>query len=1751
MRHRAGRRQVRRWAPTGTGPAADGFADEGVYLVTGGAGGLAGLLADHLVARHRARLMLVGRSPAGPGLRRRMADWRERGGDVRYTRADVSTRAGAQAAAAAARETFGRVDGVLHCAGTLRDGLFFRKEPADLAAVCAAKVDGTVHLDAATAQDAPALFVLFSSLSAVLPNPGQADYAYANAFQLAFAQRRAAERPGRTLAVAWPLWADGGMRVADGAQRRATGATGMVPLPTRAGLELLDRATTGGATAVAVVHGDADRVPHLLPEPEPEPEPAPRAEPEPETEPETELEPELEAETEPESEREAEPEEDGVDDIAVIGLAGRYPGAPDLDTFWRNLAGGVDSIVEVPADRWDHAAYYSPDRDAEGRTYSRWGGFVDGVDRFHPAFFGISRRDAERMDPQERLFLTAGWHAFEDAGRLPRDATTRDTGVFVGVMWNHYQLLADEAGGVAPTAMHASVANRVSYALDLHGPSLAVDTACSSSLTALHLACESLRRGECDMALAGGVNVSVHPQKYLQLAQGQFLSADGRCRSFGAGGEGYVPGEGVGAVLLKPLRRARADGDHVHGVIRATVVNHTGQTSGFTVPSPAAQGELIRQAFARARWDPATVGYVEAHGTGTSLGDPIEVEGLRRAFADAGLPPGAVALGSVKSNIGHLESAAGIAGLTKVLLQLRHRELVPSLHAERTNPHIDFDDSPFRVQRERRAWTTGDTPRRAGISAFGAGGANAHVLVEEAPPPPTRALAPAGPWLFVLSARTPEELRAYAVRYLEFLDGTGRPASWVAQRAAEVLGVPPEGIGPDECLADLGFDALALRELTEAVGVPATPESTVAGLAGQASPGGPGGPDDPWLLADLAYTSQVGRLPMPHRLAVVTADIAELRKELRRYADGEGPGDHAHRGGAAAPAALDAVAAFRAGRLDEVAAHWAAGGHVRWADCHAGDSADPAARRRPMPGYPFREEVAWVGRWKGTQDAAAPAGTAARQPAVEPPEPRRGSSDGEAVEFRLLEPGIALLVMRDGGGSNMFTDAMMSGLRRAFARVEEDDGVRAVVLTGTDDVFSMGATPEGLRTLAGGGSRFTDVPFIYEGLLRCSRPVIAALSGHASGGGLAFGLYADLVVLARESVYRANFLTYGFTPGMGATHILADRFGPVMAAEMMYTGRLVQGEELERRGANVAFADRSDVLATALGLARSIAEKPAEAVQVLKQDLADRTLHRLAPVIERESAMHERVFGPESVGRIEEYFAKADGFRAARPAAEPVRPAVPAPAASTVPAAPVRTPAAPPVPDPLPPGPDEARISEVLYRALCESLYLTPGEVDEALSFSEMGLDSIGAVELVRAVNKAFGLDIDSVTVYDHPTVPRLVAHVRETITRDRALLATATTATATATAMATATAGAAGTVARTVTADAATAVRTVTADAADAADAAGAVRTATAPARVSVAVPMTAPAVMETPTARDLGDPGHAAAGSAAPGSAAAGSGVVQLPPLRAVSPAPEAVPTAGPAGQSGGTLDGPDLGGEPSFPGARAPGPTSRAEADRTAGAAAPPLAGAGSAAGTVARAGSPGAAADSLSSASTSTSAAASASALMSASAAAVAATAEPGPPAVTSAGSGDIAVIGMAGRFPDAPDLDAFWANLAAGRSSVREVPPERWDTGAFYDPDRRAPGRTYSKWAALLDGVDRFDPQFFRLSPLEAEAMDPQQRLFLEAAWSALEDAGHATSTPPKRPWGVFVGCAVGEYLELLAEQGESTTAHAFLGNSAS
>ena len=419
---------------------------------------------------------------------------------------------------------------------------------------------------------------------------------------------------------------------------------------------------------------------------------------------------------------------ENASDIAIIGVAGRYPGADTLDQFWDNLRAGRDSITEIPRDRWDHTPYFSSDK-GKGKTRSKWGGFLTDVDAFDAPFFGMLPKDAELADPQERLFLETSYHAIESAGHRPETLGQR-VGVFVGVMYEEYQLLGVEqtlAG--TPTALSgspASIANRVSYALDLTGPSMAVDTMCSSSLSAIHLAVRAVQNGECEAAVAGGVNLTLHPNKYLMMAHGGFEASDGRCCAFGAGGDGYVPSEGVGAVVLKPVDAAERDGDPILAVIKGSAVNHGGRANGYTVPDPVAQGDAIADALARSRVTPDEVSFVECHGTGTSLGDPIEIAGLRRAYGDT-----ALSLGSVKANIGHCESAAGIAGLTKLLLQLRHAEIAPNIHAQTQNPDLGLQGLGFDIPLTSMPWPQGEGPRIAGLSSFGAGGSNAHLVIGE------------------------------------------------------------------------------------------------------------------------------------------------------------------------------------------------------------------------------------------------------------------------------------------------------------------------------------------------------------------------------------------------------------------------------------------------------------------------------------------------------------------------------------------------------------------------------------------------------------------------------------------------------------------------------------------------------------------------------------------------------------------------------------------------------------------------------------------------------------------------------------------------------------------------------------------------------------------------------------------------------------------------------------------------------------
>jgi acyl transferase domain-containing protein/NADPH:quinone reductase-like Zn-dependent oxidoreductase/NADP-dependent 3-hydroxy acid dehydrogenase YdfG len=480
--------------------------------------------------------------------------------------------------------------------------------------------------------------------------------------------------------------------------------------------------------------------------------------------------------------------------IAIIGIGCRFPGnvasAPD---FWNLVRSGTDAIREVPPERWDASAYYSTDPHEPGRMNSRWGGFLDAPDRFDPVFFGLSPREAASMDPQQRLLLEVSWEALWDAGCAPGRLAGSSTGVFVAVSSSDYaRLLLDPAAVIGPhTAVGSeqSIApGRVSFLLDLRGPSIALDTACSSSLVAVHLATQSLRSGECRMALAGGVTLKLTPEHYLSLSKLGMLSPDGRCRTFDARANGFVPGEGCGVIVLKRLSEALADGDRIYALIRGTAANQDGRTSVITAPNGRAQQDVIRAALANARVTGADVGYVETHGTGTVLGDPIEVDAIAEVLGAEGAPP--CALGAVKSNIGHLEVTAGVAGLIKAALVLDREEIPPNLHFESLNPHISLDGTRLVVPTASMPWKRGGALRFAGVSSFGFSGTNGHVILEEAPLLPRRpsAAPSSSASILVISARTPEAFHQVIERHRDFLAGDGARQLALADICAAAAG---------------------------------------------------------------------------------------------------------------------------------------------------------------------------------------------------------------------------------------------------------------------------------------------------------------------------------------------------------------------------------------------------------------------------------------------------------------------------------------------------------------------------------------------------------------------------------------------------------------------------------------------------------------------------------------------------------------------------------------------------------------------------------------------------------------------------------------------------------------------------------------------------------------------------------------------------------------------------------------------------
>ncbi|MGG6293713.1 beta-ketoacyl synthase N-terminal-like domain-containing protein [Leptolyngbya sp. AN02str] len=518
--------------------------------------------------------------------------------------------------------------------------------------------------------------------------------------------------------------------------------------------------------------------------------------------------------------------------IAIVGLGCRFPGAENPAAFWQVLHQGIDAITEVPSDRWDVDTLDSPETPA-GKMNSRWGGFLTAIDQFDAEFFSILPREAEQIDPQQRLLLEVAWEALEQAGLAAEQVAESQTGVFVGISNSDYARLLvrhtahQPAGSMGLVNAYSGTgnalsiaANRLSYVLNLKGPSLAIDTACSSSLVAVHLACQSLLNRECDLALAGGVNLLLSPDLTMTFAQAQMMAADGRCKTFDAAADGYVRSEGCGVVVLKRLSNALQDGDSVLAIIRGSAVNQDGRSNGLTAPHGLAQQAVIAQALKHADVDPAHIQYVEAHGTGTPLGDPIEVSALQAALGNRRADQPCV-IGSVKTNIGHLESAAGIAGLIKVVLALQHQEIPPQLHCTQLNPHLALDDTPFSIATAAQPWPKTHMPRLAGVSSFGFGGTNAHVIVEEAPEDIAEAIAPAipdRPWhLLALSARNGAALRVLVQRYHRFLS--------------------------DRILAD------------------SAESSSVS-------------------LADLCFTANVGRTHFRNRVAIATSSFDQLQTQL-------------------------------------------------------------------------------------------------------------------------------------------------------------------------------------------------------------------------------------------------------------------------------------------------------------------------------------------------------------------------------------------------------------------------------------------------------------------------------------------------------------------------------------------------------------------------------------------------------------------------------------------------------------------------------------------------------------------------------------------------------------------------------------------------------------------------------------------------------------------------------------------------------
>lgn len=1353
-------------------------------------------------------------------------------------------------------------------------------------------------------------------------------------------------------------------------------------------------------------------------------------------------------------------------EIAIVGMAGRFPGADDPDELWNLLAEGREAIGEVPSDRW---AWRRP-RPGRGPTVRR-GGFLRDLRRFDHGFFRISPREAALLDPQQRIFLEVAWEAFENAGHDVSRLRGSRTGVFVGVCHNDYAaVLREHLSAAEPhesVAASASViANRVSYTFGFCGGSVAVDTLCSSSLVAVGLAVRALRDGTCEQALVGGVNVICDPDRQDAYTRTGALSPDGVCRVFDVDANGYVRGEGACALVLKPLRKARMDGDRILAVVKSVAENHGGSAQSLTAPNPQAQADLLIDAYHAADVDPVTVGYLEAHGTGTPLGDPIEVAGIAAAFEQLhrdwgrqALDSAHLGIGSLKSSIGHLEAAAGIAGMIKVLLAMRHGELPATRNVHRINPKIRLQDTPLWIVADRTPWPRPidlqgrPGPRRAGVSSFGLGGTNAHVVLEEYVEPasdlllrrPQMALDNAG-LVFPLSARTSDALGERARALLDFLEGASCPS-----------------------------------------------------------------------LEAVAYTLQHGRQAMEERLVVVAGSLDELRARLRSAltADPAPTGVWTGRVGRGAPP-QPVSAARHENPVEYLASAWVAGESVQWPEM------SPQPRRVALPSYPFRRDQHWAVpdepeeamafltvEWIAADD----------EPAVSP------------------EPGAYLVVVDDGSQST--AEAVLSGAGAACRAIAmstaELDSARTL-----DEIHAAhGGLAQGERLaglvdlsgwhkgpgdLMGAAAVHARILFFQQLLTRHRMPSLTCLRvtrGPATDGSA--GLYRllggefptlrsrtlDVDIDHADTIALARIVAAELSAGDRETQV-RRRAGRRERARLRPLGGV------ERRGVGPGL----DALAQGTAV---ITGGTGEIALALARDLARRGVHRLvligrSPLPDRAdwpAAAQDPRTAPEVVRRIEALLqivaigAQVEFFQhsledavSLRTALEGVRrrygpitgvfhaAGVMDDATSLL----VRTDA------------DLRRVLDPKIRGL-ESLWAAledqPPRLLVLFSSLSAAVPALASSNCDYAVANAYLDDFASTHDSDTCTVRSLQwpAWHETGLGRGRAAASEALGFPAL---------------------DPRNALQAL--------DEACAARSGAVllPCRIDPdrlefgellcapeprhpaeqAQPVTQARALAVPAAGDdvlawltglfartlkvapndlhqtalFGDLGVDSLLTAELVRALEYQLDVSVDPTmlqehptleelaaELLARLPDRVRTAAAPEPVHGTVDSrPDDTVDKHIP----TPPTMAAELPRS-----------GQRRSSV-------------------------------------------GPVPVP------IAIIGMACRFPGAVDHSAFWANLAAGRDSVTNVPTSRWDDDALYSPVG-GPGRSLSRWGGFIDDAADFDPGYFGFDELTARHLDPLVRKTLEVAAECLLDAGYADVDLKRRPIGVYVGARTANYREYL------------------